>query len=201
MAHFNMTSEEETCPSPLETITSPRSCSHSGGAGCSSVHYSTFGINYTQVCGRAIGYQYKSTDAFGHEGIDSPYVDGLSITYDTPRRHLWTYAAGYAESDLSAPWNCPCAGNGGSQPPSFVQDHYYCEAGNIGTIEDQWYSADPLWDSEGCPTGNTCCDPPNLPWFNRIIDAPSTADIELRLCQDEDAGEDVSVELFELYVY
>ena len=43
--------------------------------------------------------------------------------------------------------------------------------------------------------GNTCCDPPNLPyaWFNRIID-PSTADIELRLCQDEDTmKEDVAV--------
>ena len=64
------------------------------------------------------------------------------------------------------------------------------------------YHNDPLWDGERCPTGNTCCDPPNLPWFNRVIDSPSTADIELRLCQDEPAtNEDVSVELFELYVY
>ena len=50
---------------------------------------------------------------------------------------------------------------------------------------------------------NTCCDPPNLPWFNRMIDPPSTADIELRLCQDKVAilNEDMSVELYELYVY
>ena len=98
--------------------------------------------------------------------------------------------------------NCPCAGNNGSQPPSFVQDHYYCESGNIDDREDQWYDKDTLWDGEGCPTNNTCCDPPNLPWFHRIVNPPSIADIELRLCQDEStSNEDVSVEVFELYVY
>ena len=206
VAHFDMTSQVETCPSPLQIIASPWSCSRRGGAGCSSVNYSTFGINYTQVCGRAIGYQHATVDAFlGYAGlgtdIDSPYVDGLSITYDTPRRHLWTYAAGFSESGVSSSANCPCAANEGRQPPSFVQDHYYCESGNAGDAESQWFTEDPLWDGEGCPTGNTCCDPPNLPWFNRIIDTSSTADIELRLCQDESTSEDASVELFELYVY
>ena len=139
-------------------------------------------------------------------GIDDPYVDGLSITYgNTPRKHLWTYTAGHAESGRSHSGACPCsAATGtfsGAQPPSFVGDHFYCESGNIDAEEDQWYPDDPLWDGEGCPTGNTCCDPPNLPWFNRVIHPSTTADIELRLCQDEVAtNEDVSVELFELYV-
>ena len=26
--------------------------------------------------------------------IDTTYVDGLSITYGNPRRHIWTYATG-----------------------------------------------------------------------------------------------------------
>ena len=207
VAHINMTSPEGTCPSPLKTIAYPRSCSRSGGAGCSSVSYSTFGVPFTQVCGRAIGYQHKSADAFGDEndmGINDPYVDGLSITYgSTPRQHLWTYAAGHGESSMLSRGNCPCsAAPGGRQPPSFVGDNYYCESGNVGTPEDQWFTDDPLWDGDGCPTGNTCCDPPNLPWFNRMIDPPSTADIELRVCCDEDSGnEDVAVEQFELYVY
>ena len=207
VARIDMRSPEETCPSPLNTIASPRSCSHSGDAGCSSVYYSTLGISYTQVCGRAIGYQHHASDAF-YAGfgmgmsIDDPYVDGLSITYDTPRRHLWTYAAGQADSRLQSLGNCPCAVDAGTQPPSFVQDHYYCEAGNDGGVVDRWYPEDPLWDGDGCPAGTTCCDPPNLPWFNRAINTTSTADIELRLCQDEVASnEDVSVELFELYVY
>ena len=80
MAHLNMTSPEGTCPSPLELVTSPRSCSHAGEGGCSSVHYSTLGVQFTQICGRAIGYQHHTTDAFsGFSGlpknIDSPYVD------------------------------------------------------------------------------------------------------------------------------
>ena len=208
VAHINMTSPEGTCPSPLETIASPRSCSRSEGVGCSSVYFSTFGVPFTQVCGRAIGYQYKSPDAFAAfrtigMDIDSPYIDGLSITYDSaPRRHLWTYAAGHSDSGFIGPATCPCAAASGVQPPSFVGDHYYCESGNVGQVEDQWYANDPLWDGDGCPSGNTCCDPPNLPWFNRMIDPPSTADIELRLCQDQtSADEDVAVELFELYVY
>ena len=207
VAHINMTSPEGTCPSPLKTIAYPRSCSRSGGAGCSSVSYSTFGVPFTQVCGQAIGYQHYSPDAFGafHTmgmNIDSPYVDGLSITYgSTPRHHLWTYAVGVSESGFTSRANCPCAAASGTQPPSFVGDHYYCESGNVGDTENQWYANDTLWDGEGCPTGNTCCNPPNLPWFNRIIDPPSTADIELRLCRDEDGNEDVAVELFELYVY
>ena len=31
----------------------------------------------------------------------------------------------------------------------------------------------------------TCCNPPDLPWFNRMIKPPSTADIELRLRHDQ----------------
>ena len=207
VAHIDMTSTEGTCPSSLDTITSPRSCSPRGGPGCSSVRYSTLGIPYTRVCGRAIGYQHHTMDGFYAgfglgTGIDDPYVDGLSITYDTPRRHLWTYAVGYAQSDTPSTGNCPCAPDAGTQPPSFVQDHYYCESASVDGPEDQWYPEDPLWDGEGCPTSNTCCDPPNLPWFNRVIDTPSTADIELRLCRDQHADdEDFAVELFELYVY
>ena len=202
VAHIDMTSVEETCPSPLETVASPRSCSHSG-SGCSSIYYPTLGIPFTKICGQAIGYHYDSADAFhSSNSIDAVYVDGLSITYDSPRRHLWTYAAGHSESGFISGANCPCAANSGSPPPSFVQDHYYCEAGNVGDRENRWFDEDPLWDGEGCPTNNTCCDPPNLPWFHRIINPPSNADIELRLCQDEStSNEDVSVELFELYVY
>ena len=105
MAHIDMTRPEGTCPSPLLTVSSPRSCSPTSEAGCSSVYFSTFGVPFTKVCGQAIGYQRHTVDAFGAlfglgNNIDDPYVDSLSITYDTPRGHLWTYAAGHAESDV-----------------------------------------------------------------------------------------------------
>ena len=52
------------------------------------------------------------------------------------------------------------------------------------------------------PVYSACCDPPNLPWFSRMIDPPSTAEIEMCLCRDEAAtSEDLSVELLELFMY
>ena len=63
------------------------------------MYFYTFGVNFTKVCGRAVGYQQYSTNGFHLVNpINDPYVDGLSITYNTPRHYLWTYAAGEAES-------------------------------------------------------------------------------------------------------
>ena len=59
---------------------------------CSSANFSTNGISYQRVCGRARGYQKGKTMAFyGSEStynnkIDQDYVDGLSITYSSNPR-------------------------------------------------------------------------------------------------------------------
>ena len=93
-------------------------------ANCKSVFFNSQ-MQYTKVCGRAIGYQYKTTDAFALRDsgvtIDQIYVDGLSITYSSPRQHLWTFAAANGESrrDLS----CPCSSNPGASPPSFLNNN------------------------------------------------------------------------------
>ena len=60
---------------------------------CSSANFSTNGISYQRVCGRARGYQKGSTLGFygapGNRNIDQDYVDGLSITYSrNPRQHI-----------------------------------------------------------------------------------------------------------------
>ena len=196
VAWIDMTHLSAHCPSNLRTLTSPkRMCTTSVSPGCTSVRYPTLGVNYTAVCGRAIGYHFSSPDGMhGYHAtkhINNPYVDGLSITYDSPRRHLWTYAAGQTTHCL-----CQPNSNSVSQPPSFVGQHYYCD-GRV--YANRWYTDDPLWDRNGCPTGNTCCDHPNLPWFNRTLSASTTADIEVRWCQDEE-GENVGVELLEVYI-
>ena len=56
------------------------------GAGCNSMTFSSYGINYTTVCGRMRGYQYDSNDAFypnvgGSADINGIIVDGYSINY------------------------------------------------------------------------------------------------------------------------
>ena len=51
-----------------------------------------------------IGYQFGSPGAFEHlyehpgTTIDEAYIDGVSITYGTPRTHIWSYTAGASES-------------------------------------------------------------------------------------------------------
>ena len=82
-----------------------------------------------------VGYQKRSTNAFltfsGKTLIDEPYVDGISITYGSPRKHVWSYAAGLSESysrDQIA--TCPCSWRGGTRAPSFVRNHHYCESGS-----------------------------------------------------------------------
>ena len=203
VAHIDMTDPDDTCPSPLRTITSPkRMCIKSVSTGCSSVMYSTCGIPYTRVCGRAIGYAYRSPDGFGTtRTINDVYVEGLSITHGDPRKHIWTYAAGFSEDVNLNCCNCPCAARPGSEPPSFVGSHYHCEAGNTGDFEDVWYTNDPLWDGEGCVAGSNCCSTSGLPWFCRTLPCEATDDIEARLCT---AGgpldEDVAIELLEIFV-
>ena len=48
-----------------------------------------YGIHYSQICGRVIGYQFGDSNAFHWPGefvddIDTPYIDGVSVTYGTP---------------------------------------------------------------------------------------------------------------------
>ena len=58
-----------------------------GGTGCSSAVFKLNGIQYTNVCGKVIGYQQGAPDAFGtyfgNRGltIDDHYMDGVSLTH------------------------------------------------------------------------------------------------------------------------
>ena len=63
------------------------------------------------------------------------------------------------------------------------------------------YPNDPLWDGQGCGRLNTCCSFNNLPWFMKELPSPTGDDIEMRLCADESrSNEDIPVEVIELDV-
>ena len=58
--------------------------------------------------------------------IDGPYVDGVSLTYGSPRQHIWTFAAGQSEfSNVND--NCPCDVTINITIPPFVGGDYFCE--------------------------------------------------------------------------
>ena len=86
----------------------------------------------------------------------------------------------------------------------FVGMDYFCDTGlqtfDSGNLPG-FLSADPLWDGEGCEAPNTCCSFNTPPWFYKQLPQPTTDDIEMRVCRDEDASnEDIAIEMIEIYV-
>ena len=203
VGYLNMTESGATCPTGL-TQQQYNNIDHgvcgrttTYGAGCVSTTFSPLGMTYYKICGQVRGYVYNSPDAFGYmhfgknESIDTHYVDGISITHgQKPRQHIWTYAAGHSGN----PRRCPCEIPSTSEnppPPSFVGNHYYCEAGD-----------DVLWDGKVCPGSEaSCCTNSKMPWFYRVFDAKLQDDIELRVCGDQPySNEDIPIDFIELYV-
>ena len=132
--------------------------------------------------------------------IDEPYVDGASITYGLPpRNHIWTYANGHFT--VIPQYRCPCTTGFTHQLPSYVGNNYYCESVPGSTIELQ--RNNPLWDGQGC-TGieGPCCTNQNQPWFNKVLNAITNENIELRVCGDENptGDEDTPLQVIELFV-
>ena len=201
---FNRQGDDASCPRDfLEYEEGGKKCCSNSGPGCVKVEFPVQGQSYTRVCGRVQGYGFNTLDAFRRYGIgnpndiNSPYLDGISITYGFPYKHLWSYAISQSlvkHTDFA----CPCSGVSTAKPniPPFVGDNYYCEGrGGVGPNN-------PLWDGEGCNVEEEagCCSFPNQPWFHRVI--PRTRDpIQLRACQDEGVGnERPAVFQYEFYV-
>ena len=211
VAHIDMTDPTARCPSGLRevsnTTTKQRACGRSVRSGCSSVIFPV-GVSYSNVCGRVRGYQYYTPDAFHPskgKTINDVYIDGISITHGSPRRHLWSYAANWYEQ-YRGPTNyiCPCARPDSDNPnwyiPAFVGSDYYCESGFVTSWASRIAWEDPLWDGAGCATpGNTCCQ--RYGWFHKQVQQTSDS-IEVRWCADHGwpGNEDVLTDIVEIWV-
>ena len=211
VAYLNMSDPSQQCPSTWREYNTSgvRACGRPPTTrfSCAGVNYSNTNKQYSRVCGRAIGYQYGSTDAFGAlargRTIDSYYVYGVSFTHGSPRTHIWTLAAGISQNnDVVASSNCPCTTPPGQAAPSFVGSDFYCESGNPTNmyIIDHLYSEDPLWDGEQCE-GECCSNGKSPPWFSVELPNPTSDDIEVRICcGDGTNSDDVPIQLLEIYV-
>ncbi len=211
-ASLSMTDPTQNCPSAWyeDTRSGKRLCFRqtSSSAGCDSVIFSTHGKEYTHVCGRAIGYQYATGDAFGEPPgtIDNYYVEGLSVTHGQPgdRTHIWTFAVGVDEVGTNSA-TCPCVNPANiAFVPSYVAANYFCESGvpyPHGFSYGVLYPDDPLWDGDGCGPNSDCCSFNSPPWFTVELPTPTTDDIEVRNCGDQStSNEDTGIELIEFYI-
>jgi len=196
----------DSCPGTWRKITNPKKlCLGLSSAGCATANFDVKGVSYDNICGQAKAYQKGSPDAFQSkiQSIDGMYVDGISITLGSPRKHVWTYAAGLSDDHDYPNYNCPCATYPGPSPPAFVGNDYYCESGDVGTHDGvSYYLSDPLWDGNGCGSGNGCCAQIGMPWFHRKIKLPVVDDFEIRICKNSPSinNEDIAVEKVELFV-
>ena len=224
---LNMSDYRQKCPDNWEEYTKDtggiRTCRRStDGASCDSVVIPSLDIQYTEICGRVVGYQYASVDAVYtasyRKNINSYYVDGVSITRGTPRQHVWTLMAGVNQNGVTNWYSqCPChAGCGGNMcSPQWVTvetgligNDWYCESGN--NEKNNWryksYMSDPLWDGNDCqPDESACCaqkpGQPPQPWFHKVITGETKDHLEIRICCDEGKGnEGVLVTMYELYI-
>ena len=188
-----MTDPTENCPGGLRlyNVDGVRACGRpNSGGGSYSVKYSSHGIKYTQICGRARGHQYTSPDglsptfdggASSHNDINSFYVDGISLTRGSPRKHIWTFVAGLKEdnSHNGGAYTCPCQSGSKQSVQNFIGEDYYCESGDPAIPARQFlqklYTADPL-----CRDGNDCnglesdCCKSSLPWFSKKLDVATS---------------------------
>ena len=105
-----MTDPSEVCPSNWTLHSSPvRGCGRHqfSDFSCDSVFFPLNGLRYYSVCGRVLGYQKGTTEAFwnsvsaGRTSIESSYVTGVSLTHGSvgSRQHIWTFAAAVCEQD------------------------------------------------------------------------------------------------------
>ena len=205
VAYLNMSNPVEQCPSAWREYNSSgvRACGRpvSTLGSCRGVQYSNFN-HYRRVCGRIIGYQVASPDAFRSNSDQN--VDGVTITHGT--QHIWSYVAGVTEhgTSIHSRATCPCSNTDGQarDPPPSIGNNYYCESGN--SMSDftlgHLYIEDKLWDGQQCE--GTCCTGTNSPpWFSVQLPAPTNDAIEVSICCNQGTeDEDIPVELIELYV-
>ena len=200
VAHLNMSDPSQQCPSAWREYNTSgvRVCGRptTSTGSCVTKYYFT-SHQYSRVCGRVIGYQFRSPDAFRQFGNTQIEFDGINIATETQHNHIWSYVAGHTQELQS---NCPCASDSAASPPQSIGDNYYCDSGRLTNI----FSNDPLWDGQQCEN-NCCTGPPGTnsspPWFTVQLPTPTTDMIEVSICCDQGTGdEDTPIRLLEIYV-
>ena len=173
----------------------------------------SFGLKYNEVCGRVLGYQFSKPGAFHVPGafvndIDQVYVDGIGLSYGSPRKHIWTFANSEYDTYTGDKNDfCPCNAASTQKTQDFVGEDYYCESGctkNSGGSACNTHAihkGDKLWDGKDCGQAERDCCSGTQPWFHKVLDCSTSDDIELRICGNTDTDtEDVPVELYEIFV-
>ena len=204
VALLDMRDNSAQCPPGLCLNTTPprtcRKCAYN--VTCSSDVFPVY-INYTKVCGKIIGYQIGTVDAFSKQYTGG--LDGVKLSRRNPSENIWTFAAAFAETYLTVQKDslCPCINRSDSMipaSPTEIGSNYFCDTGARNHPDVFKFKCDPLWDGAGCKGSSTCCSFNNPPWFYKEL-AESTEAIDMNVCTDEpQESEDLGLQVVEIYV-
>ena len=104
VADIDMTRPKESCPSGFRKITSSGKTMCGGQSiSCIGTTFTSHGVPYSRVCGRIIGYQFGRPNAFEaynsdhSQSIDTYFLDGVVLTYGSPRCHIWSFTSGKSQ--------------------------------------------------------------------------------------------------------
>jgi len=189
VGYLNASSADYQCPPgfSFSNISGTLSCEATQQApSCSSIFYNLTNTDYTDMCGKVNAYSVGLHHGFHpvyrppNRDIDENYLDGVSITYGSPRQHLWSLAVG----------QCPCS-NG---KPVFVESHYSCDE-HPNTCPSRGFCPYPLWN------GNNTCASHTQSWFHRRLEQFISDDIEVRVCKGQAKNkEDIIIGQIEIFV-
>jgi len=174
--------ETDDCPSnsyelsPWSHVSSANVC-YPGAEYQASATFETLGVSYTEIRGTMSMRVYYSMDAFNQperrSGIETPYVDGVSVTTGGPesRSHVFTYAVRMVP-------NYPSCGSA----PAFVGSNYLC--GSVTREPGIFWFSPTLFGSDTFQ-----------------VSADGTSPIEVRMMSNERwTNEAVGISTIELYV-
>ncbi|MFT4623180.1 MAG: hypothetical protein ACI8PZ_001836 [Myxococcota bacterium] len=139
------------CPAPWVAHEAEPLCTRDpAGALAQSIDVETWCIDYSEVRGGLVAYQYGSVDSYGDAvpvDIEAIYGDGVALTVGGAgaRSHVWTWTIGFKDGGDDDS-NCPHH-PGGAPAPAFVGGAWSCDTANhSGASPDRrWYAEEPLF--------------------------------------------------------
>jgi hypothetical protein len=156
--------------------------------------------DFIEVRGEVRALGFGGSDAF-RDGtladLDGVYVDGVSLTVGSPRRHLFSFAHGVTNVlALSGPASCPCSG--GTPSPSFVGSDYLCEEPTGSADADgtnrRYDNDDVLFDAVGVDDATCVAVAESASSFQRAFIGSGTERLDVRLMHTEgSANEDTAL--------
>ena len=194
LGYLNMSDSTQTCPEGFREVEEPsRGCRRaSTKVTCNSVTFSNPGkLPYSKVCGTVAATRHGSSDGFIKEGDMAGWeYDGISVHLRQSSTYL--VVLGAPGEEIKHWFICPCKALDDPEQKSLLtfgtelKPSKFCPSSSGGG---------------SCPAKINCCSGGSQPRFCVSLPQPTTDDIEVKLCLDQDEkDEDITLHAIELLV-